>query len=131
MIKWILAIIVVAGLGVVGYGYYDYRKAGLHLRPEMPPGAFSISYKNGLRAIIVDVEDEQETRRYFGYPFEVPFYLEDAWSFCSPPEGNEIAEAERWLEGTYQPGMRIDAICKLDVDGQVVVRGLITSVPRL
>lgn len=118
-------------VGLVGWGVYDYRMAGLHTRPDMPPGAFSISYKSGLRAILVDVPDERETRRYLGYPADVPFYIEDAWTFCSPPEGDEVAEAERWLAEGDQPGMRVEAICRIDVDGETVIRGIITTVPRL
>lgn len=97
----------------------------------MPPGAFSLSYKNGLKAILVDVPDERETRRYFGYPADVPFFVEDAWSYCSPPDDEEVAQAERWLSVSDQPGMRVDAICRVDVDGEAVIRGIITTVPKL
>lgn len=131
MWKLIGGAVVLGVVGFVGWGVYDYRMAGLHTRPDMPPGAFSISYNSGLRAILVDVPDERETRRYFGLPADVPFYIEDAWTFCSPPEGDEIAEAERWLAEADQPGMRVEAICKIDVDGETVIRGIITTVPRL
>jgi len=118
-------------IDIVGWVVYDYYRAGLNTRPEMPPGAFSLSYKSGLSAILVDVPDERETRRYFGYPADVPFYIEDAWTFCSAPEGNEVAEAERWLAEADQPGMRVEAICRIDVDAETVIRGIITTVPRL
>lgn len=131
MWKWIGRAALLGVIGFVGWVAYDYYRADLHNRPEMPSGAFSLSYKNGLKAILVDVPDERETRRYFGYPADVPFYIEDAWSFCSPPEGDEVAETERWLAASEQPGMRIEAICRIDVDGETVVRGIITSVPRL
>lgn len=71
------------------YGIWDYYQADLHTRPDMPPGAFSMSYKNGLRAIMVDTTDQRETRRYFGTPLDVPFYLEKSWSFCRPPTDAE------------------------------------------
>jgi hypothetical protein len=131
MWKWIGGLILLGAVGFVAWAAYDYYEAGLHTRPEMPPGAFSLSYKNGLRAILVDVPDDRETRRYFGRPVDVPFYLEDAWAFCSPPEGTEVAEAERWLAEAGQPGMRFEAICRIDVDGETVIRGFITTVPRL
>jgi hypothetical protein len=131
MWKWIGGAMLLGAAGFVGWGVYDYRMAGLHTRPDMPPDAFSISYKSGLRAILVDVPDERETRRYFGYPADVPFYLEDAWAFCSPPEFQEVAWAEGWLEEANQPGMRVEAICRIDVDGETVIRGIITTVPRL
>jgi hypothetical protein len=132
MWKWIVGLILAGVAGFIGWGVYQDRLAGYHTRPEMPPGAFSISYRSGLRAILVDVPDERETRRYLGYPFDVPFYLEEAWAFCSPPEGPEIDEAERWLEsGDDMPGMRVDAVCRLDVDGETVIRGIIATVPKL
>ena len=75
-----------------GYAAYDYYyKRGYLTLPEMPEGAFSRSYKNGLRAIFVDMLDERETRRYFGFPMKVPFYLENSWSWCSPPTKDERA----------------------------------------
>lgn len=131
MWKWIGRSVLVAIVGFGGYAAYDYYRADLHTRPEMPPGAFSISYKNGLRAILVDVPNQRDTRRYFGYPAEVPFYIEDAWSFCTSPEDAEVAMAEDWLAQSDQPGMRFEVICRVDVDGEAVIRGFITSVPRL
>ncbi len=97
----------------------------------MPDGAFSISYKNGLRAILVDVPNESETRRYFGFPLDVPFYVSDAWSFCHPPSLEEAPQAALFLEERNMPGERFEAVCKVTLDDDVVVRGLITSVPRL
>lgn len=126
MWKWVIGLLVCAG---VGYVAYDYYRADLHRRPDMPEGAFSISYKNGLRAILVGVPNERETRRYFGFPADVPFYLEDAWSFCTPPTEMEVKEFES--KRNQNPGERLEAICRIDVDGDVVVRGLITTVPKL
>lgn len=135
MWRWVGVVVLLGLFALVGWGVYDYRSAGLHTRPDMPPNAFSLSYKNGLRAILVDVPDERDTRRYFGYPTEVPFYLEDAWSFCSPPEGQEAAVYEAWLDEADErgrpPGMRVEAVCRIDVEGEKVIRGVITTVPRL
>lgn len=131
MLKWILRAIVVALIGYVGYGFYDYYRAGLHARPDMPDGAFSISYKNGLRAIITGIGEKDEGRRYFGFPQDVPHYIRDAWSICAPPEGDEVAMAEKFLEDRSMPGERFEVVCKVTVDDDVVVRGVITSVPRV
>lgn len=60
---------------------------------------------------------------------KVPFYLEDAWSFCAPPTEIEIAEI--MTARGDNPGERIEGVCKIDVDGDVVVRGFVTSVPKL
>ena len=127
MWKWIVGALILA---YGGYGAYDYYRGGYFSRPEMPEGAFSISFKNGLRAILVGVPNERQTRRYFGFPAKVPFYLEDAWSFCAPPNEEETAQLTR-ENIPSNPGERVEVICKIDVDGDIVIRGLITSVPKL
>lgn len=129
--KWIFRLIALVIVCFVGYGVYDYYMADLHNRPDMPPGAFSISYKNGMRVIIVDVPDQRETRRYFGTSFDVPFYIKDSWSFCYPPIDEERNQAEQFLQQRNWPGERFDAICKVNLDGDEVVRGIITTVPKL
>lgn len=131
MRKWTIGVGLVAVLGFVGYGAYDYYRAGLHTRPEMPPGAFSMSFKSGFRAILVDVPNDRETRRYFGYPADVPFYLEDAWSLCSPPTEKEKLQTEAFMKAQDFPGSRFEVVCRILVDDETVTRGFITSVPRL
>ena len=132
MPKWIkgavLALVIVGG----AYVLYDAYRAGFHTRPDMPPDAFSFSYKNGLRAILVNVPNEKATRRYFGTPMQVPFYLEDVWTFCYPPSNDEDKrQAEAFIEKRNWPGERFEAVCKITVDNELVVRGVITSVPKL
>jgi hypothetical protein len=105
--------------------------AGYLTRPKMPEGAFSLSYKNGLRGILVDVPDERETRRYLSVPLKVAFYLEDAWSWCSPPTKEESARAAPIMAGQEWPGHRLDAVCKITVEGEKIVRGLIVTVPKV
>ncbi|ARM88446.1 hypothetical protein RHEC894_CH02146 [Rhizobium sp. CIAT894] len=128
---WIKRISGAVVLAFAGYGAYDYYQAGFWTRPEMPEGAFSLSYQNGLRGVLVGVPNEKETRRYFGHPQDVPFYLKDAWSFCAPPEGAEKAQAAAFIKDRNQPGERFEVVCKIKADNDVVIRGLITSVPRL
>ncbi len=132
MKKWLGRIIAVGIIGFLGFAGYDYYRAGHFTRPEMRDGEFSISYSTGLRAILTGVPNERETRRYLGYPNEVPYYLEDVWSICSPPTPEELSELERpeypWSE---LPGKRFEVICKIDVDGDIVVRGIIITVPKL
>ncbi|MEW2912325.1 hypothetical protein [Leisingera sp. JC11] len=131
MWKWIGRALIAAVVALIGYVAYDYYRADLHTRPEMPPGAFSISYKNGMRAILVDVPNERETRRYFGYPAEVPFYIEDVWAFCTPPEADEQNDAVKFIKASNKPGERFEVVCRIKVDDDTVIRGFITSVPRL
>lgn len=130
MWKWIVGLLVSGVALGVGYGVYDAYRAGLFSRPEMPEGAFSLSFENGLRAILVDVKDESETRHYLGTPMQVPFYLEESWSFCHPPVSEDFPGAMAIITRRNWPGERLDAVCKLTVDKEVVVMGLITSVPK-
>jgi hypothetical protein len=131
MWKWVAGTVVVLGVAYGAYGAYDFYKAGYLTRPEMPEGSFSFSFVTGFRAILLGVPNEKDTRRYFGFPQEVPFYLKDAWSFCSPPQGDDIAMAEKFINDRDMPGERFEVVCKVTADDDVVVRGVITSVPRL
>ena len=135
MSRWTKRLIIAAIVAAGGYVAYDSYRAGYFTRPDMPDGAFSLSYKNGMRAILVGVSNEKETRRYLGFPAQVPFYLEEAWSFCSPPDVKEGEVVSAFLKGRGQgeewPGERIEAICKIKVDNQDVIRGIVTSVPKL
>lgn len=131
MRKWITRGLVLAVACYGGYALWDYYRGGFFSRPDMPEGAFSISYTNGLRAILVDIPDEQSTRRYFGFPQDVPHYLRDAWATCSPPTEEERPNAQKFIADRNMPGERFEAVCRLQVDNDLVIRGLITSVPRL
>ena len=131
MWTWIKRGLFVAVVGYGGYAAWDYYQGGFFSRPDMPEGAFSLSYKTGLRAIVVDVPDQRETRRYFGFPQEVPHYLRDVWSFCSPPSEDEQPNAEKFIADRTMPGERFEAVCRIQADKDLVIRGLITSVPRL
>lgn len=128
MLKWIVLVVIFA-LG--GYVAYDSYMAGYLTRPKMPEGAFSLSYKNGLRGIMVDLPDERETRRYLAVPMKVAFYLEEAWSWCSPPTKEEGAQAAQIMAEQNWPGQRLEAVCKFTVEAEKVVRGLIITVPKV
>lgn len=119
---------------VIGFGCYvayDAVMAGYLTRPKMPEGAFSLSFKNGMRAILVGVPDERETRRYLGFPTDVAFYLKDSWSQCSPPTKAQILEVASTMKSGEWPGARLEAICRIKVDNDVVIRGIIASVPKV
>lgn len=128
MWKWIVGLIIIGGGGYLGYDSY---MAGHFTRPAMPDGAFSLSFKNGLRGILVDVPNEKATRRYLGVPMEVPFYLTDAWSWCYPPIEEEAPQVSHFMAELNWPGQRFEAVCKITVEGTEVMRGLIISVPNV
>lgn len=129
--KWIIWVVVLSAGGYAAYGAYDFYMAGHHTRPEMPEGAFSLSYKNGLRGIMVGLPDDRSTRRYLGVPIEVPFYLEDAWSWCSAPTKEESTSAAPFMAQRSWPGQKLEAVCKITVEDEEVIRGLILTVPKV
>lgn len=109
---------------------YDYFARGYHTRPELPVGAFSLSFNNGFRAMLLDIPDERSTRRYFGVASnKVPFWAEDAWSSCRQPTKQE---ASRVLsEVDLGAGSRLDAVCTIQADDATITRGAVLSVPKL
>lgn len=148
---WTTRLILSGVAVVIGYAAYDMHKVGYFSVPDLPIGAYVVSFKNGLRGIVMDVEVSDQSyenrhkffrrlsnanpdRRYLGIPFDVAPWFEDSWSTCSPPTDEEreyIAstmpdETERTLIGA-----RFDAFCYIEVDGgQRIARGLIYSVPK-
>jgi hypothetical protein len=131
MRKWVVRItVILVLLSVGGYEAYHYFARGYHTRPALPDGAFSLSFKNGLRAIILDVPEERATRRYFGVPFDVPFWAEEAWSYCRPPTNKQASEITAEID-FFGAGSRLDAVCTVEADNHTMTRGAIFSVPKL
>lgn len=130
MIKWLLRLVGISVVGFIGYGIYDYYKAGLHTRPPMPEGAFSLSFKAGPRVIMLNTEDERNSRRYVvRRRTDVPNWFRESWSYCIPPtEEEQVFLLKRLGPG---PGMRLDGICTLDADGDVITTGYIFTVPDI
>ena len=129
MRKWFKRITAILLLSFGAFAAYVYFAGGYHTRPVLPAGAFSISFKSGLRAILLDIPDERGTRRYFGVAFDVPFWAEDAWSSCSQPTKQE---ASRVLsEVDLGEGSRLDAVCTIQADDTTITRGAVFSAPRL
>ena len=127
LLKWIFRIIGIGFLILFGLVVYDVNFGRLSTRPEMPLGAFDMQFKNGANVILVDVPDEKNSRDYILFEAEVPDYLKDNWSFCYPPTDAEKAD---YLANATDKIPRLDAICKHEVDGNSIVRGAITSIPK-
>lgn len=138
MWKWFLGLAVLAG---VGYGGYDYYRMGLYSAPELKDGDFLLSFNNGFRAVMRGIEDERKYRngpndsddkryrRYFGIPArDVPRWYEETWSNCRMPSEEEL---EYFLANDKGPGSRLDAVCEIDADGDVFIRGWVMSVPHI
>lgn len=116
--------------GVAVYLVYDYFRAGLHTRPEMSEGAFSLSFNGGPRVILEGIEDERLERTYMSRSYkDLPEYFDNAWSLCRPPTDAEVDGVLASI--SLDRGMRLDAVCSLDADGDIIETAVIVSVPRL
>ncbi len=130
MFKWVFRLVGLGVIAFIGFGIYDYYRAGLNTRPAMPEGAFSLSFKAGPRVIMLDIKDERSARRYIVRPrTDVPSWFKESWSYCKPPTEEDQASLLKQLE--LGPGMRLDGVCTLDADGDVITTGYILTVPDI
>ena len=150
MMKKLIKVILIGIIGFLGYATYDSYKAGYFSIPDLPDGAYPISFKNGFRAILIDADVSRPQmgvsmsffrrlavanpeRKYLGLPFEVQPWFEDAWSWCNSPTEEERAELTKMPEELQQlfGNARFEGVCRIKVDGQEIPRGLLFSVPKL
>ena len=130
MMKWLFRVICVGVVGFIGFVIYDCYSARLHTRPPMPKGAFSLSFKAGPRVIMLEAEDERKTRRYVvRRRTDVPHWYKDSWSHCTPPTEADRAFLIEKLKPA--PGMRLDGLCTLDADGDIITTGYIFTLPDI
>lgn len=147
---WFTKLLVIGVVGYGGYVTYDLNRGGYFSLPDIPSGAYPISFKSGLRGVVydMDVTDDQyadapklfrrlvianRDRRFIGLPSDVPRWFEDTWSTCRVG-----TEEEREYIVSNMPedvkremvGARLDAICFIEIEGELpMLRGLIYSVP--
>ena len=97
--------------------------------PELADGAFPLSYKSGFRGILVGLEDVRPERKYFAYHAEnVPEWYQKSWSTCRALTDDELLQLNN-SSANLGPGGRWEAVCEIDADGDVFIRGWIASVP--
>lgn len=141
-------------VGIVGYLgllVYEYNRLGLFSMPDLPQGAYFVSFENGLRGIVLDADVpeastgdgpkflrslsvENRERKYLGIPSDVPPWFVDAWSVCEAPTDQERGAIIESLPSDLRQSLgnaRFEAVCRIDVDGEPLLRGLVFSVPRL
>ncbi|WP_155947218.1 hypothetical protein [Pseudorhodobacter ferrugineus] len=150
MKRWGLRIVGIAVASYIALYAYSFYRSGYPSLPDLPDGAYTLSFKSGFRAIILDAEVPEQNgynppkyfrylsvanrkRRYFGVPLEVQPWFKDAWSWCKTPTENEVAELQSLPDDLRRrvENARFEAVCRLDVDGTEILRGLVFSVPRL
>ncbi len=151
MLKLIWNLLSFGFLGLLGVSIYQgYQKGYLNL-PDMPPGSYAFSMGSGFRGIVLDASVAVEIsndwpkyfrrmtyanpeRQYFSLAAEVPGWMTRAWSTCTVPtevERDEILMNLPTDSKSYVKGARFDAVCRVDIEGQPVVRGLLFSAPKM
>ena len=149
MFSRILSVVGLITLGCFGWVSYDSYRGGFFNLPDMPDGSYAISFKNGLRGIVLDVDPEEDllmngqffrrlglanpSRKYLGVAFDVPSWFQDAWSWCSPPTAQNYEELKSFPADFQQrfSSARFEAVCVIRADGEEIPRGFIFSVPKL
>jgi hypothetical protein len=151
MLRWILRVLLIGVIGIAGYTAFETYKKGYFSIPDIPDGSYVFSFKSGMRGIVLDADVSDPSvadmpmflrrinfanpdRIYFGVPADLAPWIAGAWSICtSPSEEERISFAASFSEDLEQKlaHARFDAVCRIDVDGEEVVRGLLYSVPKL
>ena len=149
---WVSKLIGLGFAGYIAYGVYEHYRAGYFHLPDLPDGAYTVSFSNGLRGIVLDAQVgdnmfksgpailrrlsfANRERKYLGIPMKVAPWFEDAWSTCMAPtdlDSEQVAAAMPEETRKQLRGARLEALCYIEVDNeQVIPRGLIYSVPNL
>ena len=118
MIKWLLRLVGIGVVGFIGYGIYDYYKAGLHTRPPMPEGAFSLSFKAGPRVIMLNTEDEDCVPVWPNEEF-AQAWATDQWQECRPEAISLNKWFSRWTHGLADDELAIVVFPSQDEQGLV------------
>jgi hypothetical protein len=129
MWKKTIAVLIVAG---VGYSIYDYYTGPFYDAPEVNEGDFLLAFKGevGLKGVMRGFGSKDQTRKYMSYgAVDVPSWYHNAWSICRKPREGEVTAFKS--EVNMGPGGKFEAVCEIDADGDVFVRGWIVSVPDL
>jgi hypothetical protein len=150
MFRWLIYLFLIVTIGFFGTAALQSYQKGYFNMPDMPEGAYVYSRKDGMRGIVLNAEVSRPAtnlpkyfrqinvanteRRFFGIPFEVTSWLEDVWSVCTPPSKQERVDFPKVFSESVKQDLayaRFDAVCRIDVDGEIILRGLLYSIPKL
>ena len=126
--RWIAALIMTG----IGYSFYEFYTGPYYSAPSINDDDFLLAFDGevGLRGVMRGFGDRDETRRYMSYGgTDVPIWYQDTWSNCRRPSPDETAAFERAVN--MGPGGRHEAVCEINADDDIFVRGWIISVPNL
>ena len=120
MWKKAIAMLIVAG---IGYSFYDYYNGPFYDAPALINDDFLLAFKGdaALKGVMRGFGEKDKTRKFMSYTArDVPSWYQNTWSICRAPMGDDVAAFENSVD--LGPGGRLDAICKIDADGDVFVR---------
>jgi hypothetical protein len=126
--RWIAALFMTG----IGYSFYAFYTGPFYSAPTINDDDFLLAFdgEGALRGVMRGFGDKDKTRRYLSYRAnDVPTWYQDTWSNCRRPSSDEAAAFER--EVNMGPGGRYEAVCEIDADDDIFVRGWIVSVPNL
>lgn len=126
---WKKALAALAFVGI-GFAAYDYYTSPYYGAPELNEDDFLLAFDGGLRGVMRGFGDRDQTRRYMSYGAKnVPDWFQETWSTCRTPKSDEATAFKNEVD--MGPGGRLDAVCEIDADGDIFVRGWVVSVPDL
>lgn len=151
MAKWIFRLVLLGVVGFVGLALFDSYRGGYFQIPDLKPNEYPVSFKAGLRAIVIDPEvtnssyaeapkffrrlaNANDERVYIGVAMNVAHWLEDVWSYCPAPTDEERNGYRASLPEDWKDALkfaRLEGVCWIDVEGEKVLRGLVYSRPAM
>ncbi|MES2667766.1 MAG: hypothetical protein V4712_16890 [Pseudomonadota bacterium] len=129
MLSKIFSTIIVAG---IGYSAYKFYTGPYYDAPQVGQQDFLLVFKgeDGLKGVMRGFGDKDGSRQYMSYNANnVPRWYQKTWSVCRKPTDQEVTSFDS--EAGIGPGGRLDAVCEIDADGDVFIRGWVASVPDL
>lgn len=107
MLRWIGRIVAIAIFGYLGLFAYQYHRLGLFSMPDLPDGAYFVSFENWLRGIVLNADVpassngvgpkflrslsiENRGRKYLGIPSDVPPWFVDLRLFYRARAGGNF-----------------------------------------
>jgi len=131
MWKKALAALIVAG---VGYGVYAHYTGPFHDAPDLHEDDFLLAFKGegalALKGVMRGFGSRDRDRTYMSVSANnVPKWYFDTWSICRTPTESEASSFFSNVD--TGPGGRLEAVCEIDADGDIFIRGWIASAPKL
>lgn len=119
-------------ISAIGYSFYGYYTGPFYDAPTIASDDFLLAFngEGGLKGVMIGFGEKDRARKYMSYQAnDVPKWYKDTWSTCRTPKIDEATEFNANVN--IGPGGRLDAVCEINADGDVFIRGWIVTVPNL